>query len=69
MESFLRKLVVQSLFVHTGSVIWGSYYIDPSLESTAIDIESAVGLRCLKRKRGFLSGRYAPFLFFFPALK
>jgi hypothetical protein len=25
MESFLRKLVVQSLFVHTGSVIWGDF--------------------------------------------
>lgn len=25
MEDFLRKLVVQSLFVHTGSVIWGYF--------------------------------------------
>lgn len=25
MESFLRKLVVESLFVHTGSVIWGDF--------------------------------------------
>lgn len=25
MESFLRKLVVQGLFVHTGSVILGSF--------------------------------------------
>ena len=25
MESFPRKLVVQSLFFHTGSVIWGDF--------------------------------------------
>ena len=25
LESFLRKMVVQRLFVHTGSVIWGDF--------------------------------------------
>ncbi|CAI9260440.1 unnamed protein product [Lactuca saligna] len=38
MESFPRKLVVQSLFVHIGSVIWGSFVCSARLSAIAAEM-------------------------------